>query len=384
MYTDEEMYGAPERAASGARTVEGGMGGTALDIRSVGARTVMVPMARPMRTAVGAIPAAPLVLIDVATGAGITGRAYVFAYTPLVLAPLAALVRTIGAELAGLPVAPHDRMRDLDRRFRLLGRQGLVGMALGGIDMALWDALGQAADMPVARLLGAAPRPIPAYDSFGIIDPAADGDAIERSVASGFRGIKIKVGGGDLAADVAAVAAVRRIIGPEIALMVDYNQSLDPPEARRRIERLAEYDLTWVEEPVAAEDLAGHAAVRAGSPVPVQTGENWWSPGDAARAVAAGACDFAMPDLMKIGGVSGWMGAAALAEAASIPLSSHAFVEASAHALAVAPTAHWLEYLDKARPILVEPADAVNGTVTARGPGLGMVWDEGAVARYAA
>jgi mandelate racemase len=356
----------------------------ALTIRGVTARAVLAPMARPMRTASGSIPAAPLVLIDVATGEGITGRAYAFAYTALLLAPLADLVRAIGETLVGRAVAPFDRARELARRFRLAGTQGLTGMALGGLDMALWDALGHAAEAPVAQLLGGTPRPIPAYDSFGIIDPAADGDAIARSVEAGFRGIKIKIGGGALAEDMAAVAAVRRIVGPGIALMADYNQSLDPPEARRRIERLAEYDIAWVEEPVAAEDLAGHASVRAGSAVPIQTGENWWSPGDAARAIAAGASDLAMPDLMKIGGITGWMRAAALAEAASLPVSSHAFVEASAHALAVTPTAHWLEYLDKARPILAEPCDAAGGMVTARGPGLGIAWDEKAIARYGA
>jgi mandelate racemase len=91
----------------------------------------------------------------------------------------------------------------------------------------------------------------------------------------------------------------------------------------RRLERLREYDLCWVEEPVPAEDLDGHAKVRSSSGVRVQTGENWWFPRDCARAIAAEACDFAMPDLMKIGGITGWMRAAALAEAASLPVSSH-------------------------------------------------------------
>ena len=116
--------------------------------------------------------------------------------------------------------------------------------------------------------------------------------------------------------------------------MVDYNQSLDPPEACRRIARFAEFDLDWVEEPVAAEDLAGHARVRAATGVRVQTGENWWFPRDMQKAMSAGASDFAMLDIMKIGGVTGWLRAAGQAEAASLPVSSHIFVEASAHVLA--------------------------------------------------
>jgi mandelate racemase len=228
-------------------------------------------------------------------------------------------------------------------------------------------------------------RPIPAYDSFGIIDPAADRGEIELSLRHGFRAIKIKIGGGTVEDDIARVRGVREIIGDAIALMVDYNQSLDPAEACRRIARLQEFDLLWIEEPVLAEDLAGHHHVRATTGMRIQTGENWTFPEQMEKAIRAGASDYAMPDVQKIGGVSGWMKAAALAEAARLPVSSHVFAEASAHLLAVTPTAHWLEWMDKAGPLLKAPLTvAQDGTVTARGPGLGMAWDEGAVKRYAA
>jgi mandelate racemase len=360
------------------------MGDAILTIRDIRVRPVNAPLARPIRTAVGTIPSAPLLLIDIGTEQGIVGRSYVFAYTMAALAPLARLAAEITSELAGQPVVPVDILANFDRRFRLLGRQGLLGMLLSGFDMALWDALGRAAGVPVVRLLGGQPRPLPAYDSFGIVDPKADERAIRQSVERGFRAIKIKIGDGDVERDVASVAAVRRMIGPGIALMVDYNQSLDPPEALRRIARLAAYDLTWVEEPVPAEDIHGHARVRAGSPVRIQTGENWWFPRDMANAIAAGASDFAMLDIMKIGGVTGWLRAAGQAEAASLPVSSHIFVESSAHLLAVTPTAHWLEHLDSAAAIMAEPIEIKDGRIMARGPGLGMGWDERAVARYAA
>ncbi len=181
----------------------------------------------------------------------------------------------------------------------------------------------------------------------------------------------------------AAVKVVRDMIGPDVALMVDYNQSLDPPEACRRIERLKPFDLFWIEEPVAHEDLAGHARVRAQTGQRIQTGENWWFAHDMAKAIAAGASDFAMLDAMKIGGVSGWLRAAGQAEAASLPVSSHIFVEASVHLLAVTPTAHWLEYLDIASAILTEPILPENGMVTARGPGLGIAWNEKQIAHCA-
>ena len=359
------------------------MGDAVLAIRDIKVRAVNAPLPRPIRTASGTIPSAPLLLIDIATDQGIVGRSYIFTYTPAVLAALARLAQDISGELVGQPVAPVEIARMFERRFRLLGRQGLLGMLLAGLDMALWDALGRAAGLPVVRLLGGEPTPLPAYDSFGIVDPVADERAIGQSLEHGFRAIKIKLGDGDLEKDVATVAALRRMIGPGIALMVDYNQSLDPPEASRRIARLAEYDLAWVEEPVPAEDIHGHARVRGGSAIAIQTGENWWFPRDMANAIAAGASDFAMLDIMKIGGVTGWLGAAGQAEAASLPVSSHIFVEASAHVLAVTPTAHWLEHLDSAGAIMAEPIEIVDGRIAAKGPGLGMSWDERAVARYA-
>lgn len=114
----------------------------------------------------------------------------------------------------------------------------------------------------------------------------------------------------------------------------------------------------------------------------VQTGENWWFPRGMANSVAAEASDLAMVDIMKIGGVTGWSGAMAQAEAASLPLSSHTFNEPSAHVLAVSPTAHWLEYLDIAGSVMAERLLPQEGTVTARGPSLGIQWDEAAVARH--
>ncbi|MDP3520250.1 MAG: enolase C-terminal domain-like protein [Hydrogenophaga sp.] len=352
-----------------------------LTLRDIRARAVIAPLARPIRTASGAIEASPLLLLDVLTDEGITGRAYLFAYTPLMLKPLMALVEQVTPLLHGQPVVPLALQQRLERQFRLLGLQGLLGMVLSTLDMAYWDALGQAAGQPVVRLLGGEPLPVRAYDSWGLIDPARDAAGLEASVAQGFSAIKFKLGGGDLAHDLATVRAVRTIVGEGVALMVDYNQSLAPVEAIRRVRALEAFGLEWVEEPVAAEDLQGHARVRAATSVPIQTGENWWFPRAAEQALSAGACDRMMPDLMKIGGITGWLSVMGLARAASMPVSSHLFVEASAHVLAVTPTCDWLEFMDFGSPVLQAPCVPVNGCVTARGPGLGMAWNEDVVAR---
>lgn len=351
-------------------------------IRSVKARAIVTPMSRPVKNAFGVIDVAPLLLIDVATDQGITGRSYLFAYSKLTLKPFVHLVEEIGRELIGKPVAPFELMKAMDAKFRLLGWQGLVGMAVSGLDMAFWDVLGQAAGKGVVELLGGSPRPIRCYDSYGAVEADTDERALRRSLDQGFRGIKIKGGDGDAANDERRVKGLRKLLGPDIALMLDFNQSLDPTEAKRRIDRLAPYDLTWIEEPVPQENLSGHAEVRGASPIPIQAGENWWFPRGFAEAIAAGASDFIMPDLMKVGGITGWLNVAGQADAASIPMSSHILPEASAHVLAVTPTVHWLEVLDFAAAILASPIQIVDGNLTARGPGLGLEWKEAAVAKY--
>ena len=353
---------------------------TPLKITGLKARPLLCPLPRPISTAKAFIPNAPLVLIDVETDAGLVGSSYIFGYTPLMLSPLVAVLKELEEPLKGLSSDPMTTYRTFETQFRLLGRQGLLGMALSGIDMALWDLRGKQLDMPVCALLGASPAPIPAYDSHGFIDLKRDREILLQSLKDGFKAIKIKLGAPDLRDDVEITRGVRDLIGPDIRLMVDFNQSLTAAEARHRIDHLAEFDLYWVEEPVPSEDHVGHKSVRAHSSVPVQTGENWWFAQDATISVNAGGSDHAMPDIMKIGGVTGWMEAAAVANAGSLPVSSHLFIEASAHVLAATAKVGMLEYLDLAGPVLQQPYEIVDGTLTARGPGLGMAWDEAAIA----
>jgi len=123
--------------------------------------------------------------------------------------------------------------------------------------------------------------------------------------------------------------------------------------------------------------------VAAAVATPVQIGENFNGPFEMEQALHARACDFVMPDVQQIGGVSGWLRAAALAQVAGAPCSSHLFIEISSHLLAVTPTCHWIEYLDVAAPMLAEPARPVDGAIAASTrPGIGLAWDEDAVRRY--
>lgn len=355
-----------------------------LTISGLRLRGVNVPMRRPLVTRGGTVGIAPLALIDLHTEQGVTGSTYLFCYTPLALQPVLQMLANLEPLLKGQPLAPLDLDRQFQRQFRLLGAKGVVAMALAGIDMAAWDALARAQGLPLVRLLGSAPRPVPAYNSNGLGLMGAERAAAEaEELAAGFTAIKLRLGYDDAATDLAVVRAVRGAVGPGVALMSDYNQGLSVAEAVQRLDLLAGQGLAWIEEPTLADDHAGHAEIRRRTRLRIQMGENWWGPHDMARCLSLGACDLGMPDAMKIGGVTGWQRAAAIADAAGLPVSSHLFPEVSAHLLAASPTCHWLEYVDWAEPILREPLKIENGqAVLSEAPGSGIAWDEAAVERY--
>lgn len=353
-------------------------------VSALRARAVNVPLPKPLLTAGGSVTSAPLVLIDLETSAGVVGRAYLFCYTALALRATRALLEDLAPVVAGMPLAPRAIAAQLHARFRLLGPQGLTGMAMAGIDMAAWDALAVAHDVPLCVLLGAEPRALPAYDSLGMMS-AQEGVAEGlRSAAAGFTAVKFKIGWPDADTDVRFVDAVRTALGPACDIMMDYNQCLDRGEAIRRGKLLERFGLRWIEEPCRADDDASHAMVARALDTPVQIGENWWGPNDAARSLAADACDEVMLDVMKIGGVTGWLDAAPLAAQTGRRVSSHLFPEFSAHLLAATESARYLEWLDLASPVLEDAVTPSDGVLRiADRPGAGVRWNEDAVRRFA-
>jgi mandelate racemase len=359
-----------------------------LKIRSISARAVAVPMRRPLQTSTGAISVAPLVLLDLRTSGGITGRAYLFAISRNHLRALVTLLEAMAEMVKGDKLAPYEIERKLRARYTLLGVHNVVLFAMAGIDMCAWDALGQALGQPVVRLLGGAPRPVLAYNSNGLGMQATKAlvKEAESLVADGFSAVKLRLGRPEAKADLEALRAVKKAIGPRITLMVDFNQALSVAEAIGRGRMIDEEGgVLWIEEPIRADDFQGCARVAREVQTPIQIGENFMGPQQMAQALAAGSCDYVMPDAQRIGGVTGWMRAAALAQAAGLEMSSHLFPEASAQLLPVTPTCHWLEYVDWANPILEEPARIEKSCVVLpAGPGLGMKWNEKAVKRYLA
>ena len=357
-----------------------------MKIVAIRVRAVASPMKRPLATSTGTISVAPLLLLDLQTDGDIVGRSYLFGIGRQNLRPLAALVEAMAEMLKGEAVVPFEIEKKLRAKHTLLGVHNIVLFAMSGIDMAAWDALAQAQGLPLVSLLGGAPRPILAYNSkgLGIMPLKALAKEARELVAEGFGAIKLRLGRAQAKDDLAALRAVKKAIGPDITLMVDFNQGLSVAQALERGRLIdAEGGVHWIEEPVRADDFAGNARLAREIATPIQIGENFMGPEQMAQALAAQACDYVMPDAQRIGGVTGWMRAAALAQGAGIEMSSHLFPEVSRHLLAVTPTCHWLEYVDWADAVLEEPAQVRDGRVLIpERPGIGMRWDEKAVKKY--
>ncbi|HBR97230.1 MAG TPA: mandelate racemase [Gammaproteobacteria bacterium] len=352
-------------------------------LTAIRVRAASVPLPQPHQTASGVIAASPLVLVDITTSDGVTGHGLVFTYTPAALKPTAELVANLFPCVEGDPVAPLAVAQKLSQRCRLLGTQGLVGMALAGIDMAIWDALARTHNTSLVKLLGGEPHAINSYGGIGFDGELGSAAAAEAWVKKGFQAVKAKIGYPTVAEDLAVIRAMRAAVGEGVAIMVDYNQCLTPTDAMERMRVLDDEGLTWVEEPTLAHDYAGHARIAASCRTPIQSGENWWGPLDLQHAINARASDCIMPDVMKMGGVSGWIKASALAETHGLRVSSHLWPEVSAQLLCCTPTAHWLEYIDWWNPILAAPLEIRDGkAIVDDGAGTGMAWNEDAVARY--
>lgn len=354
-------------------------------IHHVHGRLVRVPMARPLGTSAAVVTHAFLLLVDLQIDGGSPGHGYIFCYGEAPGRAAAEWLRRLAPELQGQRAAPRDLAQWLAPRMRLVGHRGLASMVTAVLDIAAWDAHANACGMSLAQVLGASPTPIRAYNSngLGLIDPTIAAAEAEELLEGGFGGIKMRLGRPTLEQDLEAVRAVRRILPSQCHLMADFNQALSPAEAVRRCRALDEEGLAWIEEPVRHDDYATYALLRTKLRTPLQIGENFQGPHAMAQALTLRCCDYVMVDVERIGGVTGWIGAAALAEVHDVELSSHLMPEVSAQLLAASPTRQWLEYVDWATPILKRPLAIRDGySVPPEGHGTGVEWNEDAVRAF--
>jgi mandelate racemase len=357
-----------------------------LTLKSIHARPVLLKLARPVVARIATIAEWPLILIDLHTEEGVTGRSYLEPYIRKSLRYIIPALHDLGEMLKGRRVAPLEIYEAGRKSLQFVGYEGLSMIAVAGIDMAAWDALARAAGVPLCVLLGGSVGAVPAYNSNGLwLKPAAEvaREAVELRDEGGFKGLKLRLGRQRAADDLAAIDAVREAVGSEMSLMVDFNQGLHFGEALERCHAIDDLGLAWIEEPIVYDNLEGYARLTAELKTPVQIGENFYGPRAVYNALQMKACDYVMPDLMRIGGVTGWQRASAIAAAAGIPISSHLYPELAAHLMRVSETAHWLEWQNWAEPILRQPYELKDGELHIPDrPGIGLEWDEKAVAAH--
>ena len=358
-----------------------------LTLESVQVRAVSVSLRRPIVAKVGQFTHWPLILIDVHTREGVVGRSYLEPYVQKSVAAIASVIENIAEQFKGKPIGPVDVYGDAMKALHLNGREGITLIALSGLDMAIWDALARAAGLPLVTLLGGQPGSIRAYNSNGLwLSPLDKLAAEAKSLVAegGFKALKMRLGRSKLKEDIEAIRIVREAVGDDVQIMTDFNQGMTFGEALMRMHALDDQGLYWFEEPIVYDNLDGYAQITREIKTPIQIGENIYGPREFYKAVKAGAADLYMPDLMRIGGVTGWLRSAAIAGAAGLPLSSHLYAAVSAQLLRVSESADWLEWTDWAQPILAEPFLVKDGYANVPNvPGNGLAWDEAAIKKFA-
>jgi mandelate racemase len=355
-----------------------------LTLRAIKARPVVLKLKRPVVARIATISEWPLILIDLVTEEGIVGRSYLEPYIVKSMRYLVPALLDFGEMLKGRSVAPLELFEAARKSLHFVGYEGLSMIAASGLDMAAWDALAKAANKPLCVVLGGTVGAVRSYNSNGLWlkEPAeVAAEALELRDEGGFSALKLRLGRSDPRDDLATLDAVRKAVGDGMHLMVDYNQGLNLAEAIERCHMIDDCGLDWIEEPVVYDNLDGHAQLAAELKTPIQIGENFYGPREMHKAIQKKACDLVMPDFMRIGGVTGWMRAAALAGAAGIPISTHLYPEVAAHVMRATETAHWLEWQDWVDPILERPYEIKDGLLRIPDvPGLGLEWNEKAVA----
>jgi mandelate racemase len=354
------------------------MGPTKLTVKELTARPIVLKLERPIVARIATITDWPMILIDLHTNEGVVGRSYLEPYTIKAMTYLVAALHDLGEMLGGRQVAPVELFEAARKSLHFVGYQGLAMIAVSGLDMAAWDARAKAAGLPLCVLLGGTVGPVKAYNSNGLWlkEPkAVAAEALELRDEGGFAGLKLRLGRNRLRDDVATIEAVRDATGDDMDLMVDFNQGLDLAEALQRCHAIDDLGLAWIEEPIVYDNLDGFARLAEELKTAIQIGENFYGPRDMHVALQKKACDLVMPDFMRIGGVTGWLRAAAIAGAAGIPMSTHLYPEVAAHVMRVTETAHWLEWQDWADPILQRPYEVRDGLLhipDVPGTGLGL------------
>lgn len=317
---------------------------------------------------------------------GLTGTGFTYSLTGGVEGARAIMDTTFTPQVMGLDPLQWDRAWHtlLDATHRV-GR-GVALSALSALDIAVWDLRARYAGLPLYRLLGAHRTSVPVYGSGRATHGMSDDELVEGALAyvqEGYRAVKLRAGALGIDRDVERVAAVRSAIGPGVQIMIDCNERLDLAQAQRLAHRLADFDITWLEEPLVSDDVASHALLAARSPIPIAVGEHLQGRFEFKSYLDRGAASILMPDAPLTGGISEWVRIATLAEAAGVAVTPHFLPELHIHLVAATKAATYLEHFPLLDDLLTETITVTDGVAAPPDrPGHGMSWDPDALDRY--
>ncbi len=320
-----------------------------------------------------------LIACTVRTASGVTGTGFTYALRVGGEATLASLRDDLAPLVIGADVWATEELWDrLYWATYYAGRRGLLIHALSALDIALWDCKARSAGLPLARLLGAERREVDAYESSsGWLSLPVD-ELVRNAAAAverGFTAFKVIVGSPDARDDVQRVAAVRRAIGPEPAVMTDAGQKWKLRTALDAIQRFAEHDVYWIEEPVSADDVDAHRRLCAQDHTRIATGQTFVTRHEAGSFLHPRALDVLQHDVARIGGITEWWRVAHMADAAGVELAPHFFAELHVSLVAAAPAGRWVEHTPWLGELLVDPPVPVDGRYRVPdAPGHGLVF----------
>ena len=349
---------------------------------------VNIPLDAPIATAIHDISSVGCVLLTLETDQGLVGESYVFSINAVRIKAFDEMIIGFSHQVLGRD--PHfvsAIWQDIWQEINPTGHKGLTISALSAIDTACWDLIGKAANKPLHHLFGACRERIKTYASGGLwLSQSIDSLVAQADdfIQQGFRAMKVRLGSPAPSTDVARVKALREAVGDDIELLADLNQALTPKAAIRLGKQLEEYNLAWLEEPVAAHDLAGHAQVTRSLVTPIASGETEYTRFGMQQMLEQQACDVLMLDLQRIGGISEMLKVAAIASAHHTPISTHIFTEHSLCIAGSAPNCISVEHMPWYSPLFNEAMQVVEGDIVIPNrPGIGFTFNQQAIQQFA-